>query len=112
MIAHEDKYRPQCKQFRNNFNYTIPNGRYDPELVNQWVATSSNQSRPFYRMNPEGDLVVTYDYAFWGCPLEPFAADRFIPDLRIIDTNTENDTTTVTPFKGEFILIGIVCYLF
>lgn len=108
LVAHEDSYRPQCKLFRKKFNYTLRKGKYDPDLANSWIATASNRSRSLYKINSEGDLTVTYDYVNWGCPLEPFRADAWVPDLRIVDETAE-DTSTGIRFEGRFVLIGKKC---
>ncbi|ODM86961.1 Cation channel sperm-associated protein subunit delta [Orchesella cincta] len=107
LIAHEDSYRPQCKSFRKNFNYTLKKGNFDPDLANFWIEMDSKQNRPFLKLTDKGDLRITYDYARWGCPIEPFRNDPFIPDLKIVNETTANDTAKGKRFEGKFILVEI-----
>ncbi|CAL8113006.1 unnamed protein product [Orchesella dallaii] len=107
LVAHEDAHRPQCKSFRSNFNYTLKRGFFDPALANYWLEVDKQQKRPFFKLLDNGDLRITYDFSRWGCPIEPFRNDPFVPDLRIVDETNYNDTSKGKRFEGKFILIEI-----
>lgn len=95
-------HRLQCSRFKKHFNYTLKKGKFDRDLVNYWLSKESKQAQPLFKMLPNGDLEITYDYSRWGCPLEPFRSDPFLPDLRVV----ENGQVDGKPFSGKFILIG------
>ncbi|CAL8118370.1 unnamed protein product [Orchesella dallaii] len=106
LIAHEDAYRPQCKEFQKNFKYRLPKDSFDPDLAKFLAYTESGDKNPFIKFI-KGDLEITYDYTSWGCPIEPVATDLFIPDLRIVDETNYNDSAKAERFTGNFVLIEL-----
>lgn len=113
LVAHEDEYRPQCTSgmfSKTIFRYRLRKGQFNPQLASYWIqeeGKEGNENNAFTIDKETGDLVVLYDYLKFGCPLEPYKDDPFIPNLRVVTAQNRFNTSLGLPYNGSFLLIEL-----
>lgn len=111
MVAYEQEHRPQCIQgtfSKSSFEYRLKKGEYDPNLAGYWMALNEQEGKDVMTLDREtGDLVIVYDYLRFGCPLEPYKDEKFIPELRIATLDTKYNSSKGTNYNGSFLLIEL-----
>jgi acetolactate synthase regulatory subunit len=91
--------------FKKSFGFIIITDKYDPELARYWLENDAS----FVKRDKDGNLVVTYDYSTFGCPIEPYRNDHFSPDLRVLQPDDHGNSTLAGDnlYKGKYILMEI-----
>ena len=111
LVAHEDEHRPQCFKgtfSRHVFNYTLLNGSFNPNLVAYWKELDDQEGKQLITLDKEtGNYEIIYDYIRFGCPLEPYPEDNFVPDLRIVTPETQYNSSVGEKYKGPFLMIEV-----
>lgn len=111
MVVHEEEHRPQCSLgtfSKSAFEYRLKKGAFDPNLAGYWIELNDEEGKQNIKLDREtGDLIIIYDYLRFGCPLEPYKDDSWIPKLVIANAETNYNSSLGAQYNGSFLLIDL-----
>lgn len=111
LVAHEDEHRPQCQKgtfSKSAFEYRLKKGSFDPHLAAYWMGLEEKEGTELIKIERDtGDLVIVYDYLRFGCPLEPYKDEAFIPELRIVTEEKKFNSSFGERYNGSYLIIEL-----
>lgn len=111
LVAHEDEHRPQCHKgtfSKSAFEYRLKKGTFNPHLAAYWMALDEQEGKELIKIERDtGDMIIVYDYLRFGCPLEPYKDEPFVPELRVATADTKFNSSFGERYNGSYLIIEL-----